>query len=66
MIRTIKINRPASGSGTVVTVTLKQNGISVSFAYRTVGTSIRTGIRVATENCESMLTQALEEVEASS
>lgn len=66
MIRTIKINRPSSGSGTVVTVTLKQNGITVSFAYRTVGTSIRAGIRVATENCQSMLTQALEETEGDS
>lgn len=58
MERKIKISRPASGSGTVVTVTLSENGVTVSYAYRSVGTNVSDALKVCDEMALTMLMQA--------
>lgn len=63
MKRTIKIARPASGAGTVVTVTLVENGVTVSFALKTFTSGIAASIRSATQSAEDMLRAAQEEIE---
>lgn len=63
MKRTISISRPASGSGTVVTVTLVENGITVKYALRSFTTGIGSSIRAATNTAKDLLRQAQEEVD---
>lgn len=62
MKRTIAISRPASGSGTVATITLVEDGVTVKYALRTFTTSIGAAIRTATRSAEDMLAQAKYEI----
>lgn len=58
----ITISRPASGSGTVVTVVRKENGITAKYAYRTTVTAVGTAVSHARSAAQDMLDQAKAEV----
>lgn len=62
MTKTILISRPASGSGTVVTVTLKEDGLTAKFALRAATTRVRSTIRAATNYAQEMLDEAKAEI----
>lgn len=64
MKKTISISRPANGSGTVVTVTVVEDGITSKFAYKASATTIASAIETATKHAEDMLRQAREAVDS--
>lgn len=59
----ISISRPASGAGTVVTVSLRENGISAKFAHRTTISAVGPAVSWARREARSMLDQAKAEVQ---
>lgn len=63
MKRTIKISRPASGAGTVVTVTLLEDGVTATYAYRSASTKIGESIKFADAGARDMLRQAREHID---
>lgn len=63
MKRTIRISRPANGSGTVVTVTLVEDGITASYAYKSSATKIGESIAFADRSARDMLRQAREHID---
>lgn len=63
MKKTIKISRSASGSGTIVTVTILEDGIQVSYAYKSSAMRIGESVDMATKACREMLAQAREAVD---
>lgn len=63
MKRTIKVARPSSGSGTIVTVTLVRNGVTVTYALRTMTTAVGASVKAATSTAKDMLSQAEAEIE---
>lgn len=62
MKRTIKVSRPANGSGTTVTVTLLEDGVTVSYALKSAATSVAASIRAADKQAREMLAQARVEI----
>lgn len=57
MKKTIKISRPANGSGTTVTVTVLEDGITASYGLKSAATSIAESVEYATKGALDMLAQ---------
>lgn len=64
MKRTIKISRPASGTGTVVTVTLLEDGITASYSYKSSATKVAESVEFADKQARDLLRQAREAVDS--
>lgn len=65
MKRTVKISRPANGSGTIVTVTLVEDGITATYGYKSSATKIADSIEFCDRAARDMLKQARTAVDTS-
>lgn len=57
MNETISISRSASGAGTIVTVTLKENGVTAKYAYKSSAMRIKDSVEIARAGAQDMLDQ---------
>lgn len=62
MKKTIKVSRSASGTGTVVTVTLVEDGVTASYGYKSSAMRIGDSVTIATKGALDQLQQVKAEL----
>lgn len=64
MKRTVKVTRPSSGTGTVVTVTLTENGVTATFQHKSSASSIKADVTYADKRAREMLADSMAAIDA--